>query len=81
VHFKVVVGICFCNNSIIVQVGYINIATKEVARIRHNTFLVVHLGPHLSSQAEGIQYRTDVNQGSGDNKGWIIPHLEEGICV
>ena len=51
-HFKVVVGICFCNNSIIVQVGYITIATKEVARIGHNAFLFVHLGLHLSSQAE-----------------------------
>jgi hypothetical protein len=51
-HFKVVVGICFCNTSIIAQVGYITIATNEAARIGHNTFLVVHLGLHLSSQAE-----------------------------
>jgi hypothetical protein len=38
-HFKVVVGICFCNNSIIVHVGYITIETKEAARIRHSKFL------------------------------------------
>jgi hypothetical protein len=47
-------GICFCNNSIIVHVEYITIETKEAARIRHSKFLLVHLGLHLSSQAERI---------------------------
>ena len=51
-YIKVVVGICFCNNSIIVHVEYITIETKEAARIRHSKFLLVHLGLHLSSQAE-----------------------------
>ena len=42
----------FCNNGIIVQVGYITIETKEAARIGHSTFPFVHLGLHLSSKAE-----------------------------
>jgi hypothetical protein len=43
---------CSCDNSIIVQVGYITIETKEAARIGHCKFLFVHLRLHLSSQDE-----------------------------
>ena len=52
---------CSCDNSIIVQAGYISIETKEAARIGHCKFLFVHLRLHLSSQAEYepryVQYR------------------------
>jgi hypothetical protein len=53
----------FSNNTIIVQVRYIIIETKEVARIGYNGFLfpheysgngigATHLGLHLSTHAE-----------------------------
>jgi hypothetical protein len=42
----------FCNDTIIVQVGYITIEVKQAARIGNNTFLFVHHGLHLSSQVE-----------------------------
>jgi hypothetical protein len=41
-----------CNETIIVQVGYITIETKQAARIGNNTFLFVHRSLHLSSQVE-----------------------------
>jgi hypothetical protein len=55
--------IYFCNNTIIVQVRYIIIETKEFARIGYNGFLfphsysgdgisATHLGLHLSTHAE-----------------------------
>jgi hypothetical protein len=42
----------FCNDTSIVQAGYITIETKQAARIGNNTFFFVHRGLHLSSQVE-----------------------------
>jgi hypothetical protein len=42
----------FCNDTIIVQVGYITIERKQEARIGNNTFLFVHRDLQLSSQVE-----------------------------
>ena len=44
--------ICFCNDTIIVQFGYIAIEKQEGVRIGHATFLVAHLVIHLNTQAE-----------------------------
>ena len=42
----------FCNDTSIVQAGYITIEVKQAARIGNNTFLFVHHGLHLSSPVE-----------------------------
>jgi hypothetical protein len=42
----------FWNDTVIVQVGYITIETKQTSRIGNNTFLLAHLGLHLSTQVE-----------------------------
>jgi hypothetical protein len=44
--------ICFCNDTIIVQFGYIAIETQEAACFGHTIFLFAHLVLHLSYQAE-----------------------------
>ena len=72
-NIKSVKNIChtiyFFNNTIIVQVRYIIIETKEFARIGYNGFLFPHeysfegrLGLHLSTHAEklGLHLSTQV---------------------